>query len=90
MFQFRVEAVHASSEAETNARYRLAIVVAAHCIELPASGVLAILCQASFSGCFPVIRTVKLSHVLFSSNRNAACFSSAETRRKCVGDLRKP
>ena len=45
-------------------RVRLAIQVAGYCIELPASGVLAILCQASFSGCLVADLTANLFQVV--------------------------
>jgi hypothetical protein len=45
-----------------------------YCIELPASGVLAILCQASFSGRLAVNFTVILLHVLFFSGCSSIGF----------------
>ncbi len=63
-------------------RIRLAILVAGYCIELPASGLLAILCQASFSGCIVVSFTVNLFSGSLSLNPLFDGFSRGDSRRR--------
>ena len=57
--------IHSLSSDDDPPRVWFAILVSGNVIELPASRLLAILCQASFSGCFAWSSIVSLCHIFF-------------------------